>query len=115
MNKIISQKFKMYTFVPPVLQEVQNVNNDLHLREDVLAFYNTKILKWITKYYKSTESKLLLDFIKSKRGIDFIMSTIISFTTKLKLKWYDLRDDKNNYILLKEYFLRKLNNKLHAN
>ena len=111
MNNILIKKIRGYTFVPPILQEVQNVNNDLQLRTDVLNYYRDKIDKWIKKYYNNTHLESLLLFVKSKDGIDFIFSIIVSFINKFNLKWYDLRDNKSNYMLLKEYILKKLDHK----
>ena len=92
------------TVVPSVIQ-YQNVNADATLRTDVTKFFNSKVIKHITKNSDLNHLKKELPFLKSSDGWKFIYKLLRKFVKNTQINWYDLRD---NYRTVRDYIISKL-------
>ena len=82
----------------PSVYEYQNINKDENLRNDVVKFFQEKIIKWIKT--KKEFAKFNKNEIESKEGYKKLYETIRKYVNHKKYNWYDLRGD---YDKLREY------------
>ena len=86
----------------PNVYEYQNINKDENLRNEVVKFFQEKIIKWIKT--KKEFANFNKNEIESKEGYKKLYKTIRNFVNHKKYNWYDLRD---NYEDLREYIANK--------
>jgi hypothetical protein len=128
-----------YFVPPPIIGSVykyQNVNKDKSMRDYVVKYFITKLQKWINeKYYDEIKEKFLIknnqvifdknnkNKLNNNNDIKLINEHILQqyydyrtiykllkhYAKKHKLKWWDLRKNKN---YIKIYFFKYLKNKL---
>ena len=98
----------VYNFINPqnsytrIIYNYQDLNKDPKIHDQIINFFQKKIIKWMN----NNLIKKNIDFIKSKEGYEYIYHLIRKFVKKENVKWYELRE--KNYVLIKEYFIRKL-------
>lgn len=98
----------IYNFIAPqksytrIVYEYQDLNKDPKVHDQIINFFQKKIIKWMN----NNLIKKNIDFIKSKEGYEYIYRLIRKFVKKENVKWYELRE--KNYVLIKDYFIRKL-------
>lgn len=89
-------------FNEPSVYEYQNINKDENLRNEVVKFFQEKIIKWIKT--KKEFAKFNKNEIESKEGYNKLYEIIRKFVNHKKYNWYDLRGD---YEELREYIANK--------
>ena len=108
----IDTKPSTYYIMPtPFIQSYynyQDINQDPHLRIDVVNFFYDKLLKWVSsssiyKKYRSHE-----DYIyNNKKKIKYKLYKLLRFfVKKTNLNWYELR---TNHFIIKEFIKNKFN------